>query len=366
MGRKRFQIMALFMAGSLLFAACGGNAATEEGSTTSNSETDDTNKTATGSDTKEEIVIRMGHTGSDTCMMQKGYEEMKAYMEEKSGGRIQVQIFSGGQLGDDAAHVTAVQNGDLEMIGINNGYMTSYQESMNIFSVPFAFKSQDVAYAVLEGEWGENMLDSLEEGCGLKGLGYIDSFAYRELTTNKPVYAPEDLKGVKIRVMPTEIHLAIWEALGAQPTAIPFSELYTALQQGTVEAQENPFENIVSARLYEVQKYVTLTNHVYTTGVVVANPTWFNNLDDEAKEIVQGAVDACYEFQKEEAAKQEAGYIETITDAGVEVIELSEEQLSVFEKAAKPAVDKITDMVGEELVSSLYDAIEKAEKDLGK
>lgn len=366
MGRKRFQIMALCMAGSMLFTACGKEKAADKEETASVSDTKDSKNSAEGSDTKKDIVIRMGHTGSDTCMMQLGYETMKEYMERESGGRIQVQIFSGGQLGDDAAHVTAVQNGDLEMIGINNGYMTSYQESMNIFSMPFAFKSQVVAYAVLEGDWGKEMLDSLEEGCGLKGLGYIDSFAYRELTANKPVYTPDDLKGVKIRVMPTEVHLAIWEALGAQPTAIAFSELYTALQQGTVEAQENPFENIVTARLYEVQKYVMLTNHVYTTGVVVANPAWYNSLDDEAKEIVQGAVDACYQFQKEEAAKREAEYKKTITEAGVEIIELSDEQLGVFEEAAKPAVEKITDMVGEETVNSLYDAIDKAEKELGK
>lgn len=366
MTKRRMGIAVLCLTGAMLLGACGGGKTTEGGKAPAGDNAVQSGETGKDVSSGEKIVIRMGHTGSDTSMMQLGYEVMKEYVEEKSGGRMQVEIFSGGQLGDDAAHVTAVQNGDLEMIGINNGYMTSYQESMNIFSMPFAFKSQDVAYAVLEGEWGQKMLDSLEEGCGLKGLAYIDSFAYRELTANKPVYSPADLKGVKIRVMPTAVHLAIWEALGAQPTAIAFSELYTALQQGTVEAQENPYENIVTARLYEVQKYVMLTNHVYTTGVVIANPSWFNGLAEEDQEIVRGAVKACYEFQKEEAAKREADYKKTITDAGGEIIELSEEQLKVFEEAAQPAVEEIRKLVGDDLVKSFYEAIDEAEAKLGR
>lgn len=312
------------------------------------------------SETGKTIVVKMGHTGNESCMMHQGYEVMKEYMEAKSNGVLKVDIFANGQLGNDSAHVEAVQRGDLQIIGINNAYLTSFQPKNTIFSMPFVFKNQDIAYSVLEGEWGQQMLDSMDE-VGLKGIGYIDSFAYRQLTSNKPVYSPNDLKGIKIRVMPNPIHLKIWESFGANPSGIPFAELYTALQQKTVDAQENPLENIVSARIYEVQKYITLTNHVYTTGMVLTNPNWFNGLSPDLQKIVLDAAHEAYKYQKEKGKEQLHQYFKTCTDAGVEIIELSNEELSEFEMKSKPAIDMIVEIVGQDLVDSLYEAVKANE-----
>jgi tripartite ATP-independent transporter DctP family solute receptor len=305
-------------------------------------------------------TIRMAHTGSEASMMHLAYEIMKDYMEKNSDGALKVELFPNGQLGNDSVMVESTQNGDLQMIGINNGYLSQFLPKLSIFATPFIFKTQDVAYKVLDGEFGQKMLNDLEHDCGLVGLGYIDSFAYRQLTANKPVYSPADLVGVKIRVMPNPIHLAIWESLGANPSPIPFSELYTALQQKTVDAQENPLENIITARLFEVQKYVILTNHVFTTGMVIANPKFYNSLSPELQKIVRDSAKVAGKFQREKGTELYESYVKTLKDNGIEIITLSPEQLKLFEEQTKPALALITKEAGQELVDLLYKSVEEA------
>lgn len=346
---KNFKVVTLLLVVIILLVGCQSNSDPKTPADTPDSP-----------EVKETIVVKMGHTGNEASMMHQGYEVIKEYMETESEGVFKVEIFAGGQLGNDPAHVEAVQRGDLQIIGINNAYLTAFNPKSTVFAMPFVFKNQDIAYCVLEGEWGQQMLDSMSE-VGLKGLSYIDSFAYRQLTSNKPVYSPDDLKGVKIRVMPNPIHIKIWESLGANPAAISFSELYTALQQNTVDAQENPFENIVSARLYEVQKYITLTNHVYTTGMILTNPDWFDALSPDLQKIVSDAAYEAYEYQKVKGKESMDEYIKTCTDAGVEIIELSNEELGEFEMESKPAIDMIVEAVGQDLVDSLYEAVKACE-----
>jgi len=310
--------------------------------------------------------IKMAHSGTEQSMMHLGYVFMKDYIEKHSGGAIKVRLYPGGQLGNDTEMVEMVQNGDLQLIGSNNGYLSQFHPKVGVFAMPFIFKTQEVAYAVLDGPFGQMMLDSVEPGCGVKALAYIDSFAYRQYTGNKPIKTPADLKGVKIRVMPNPIHLGIWKALGANPSPVPFSELYTALQQKTVDAQENPMENIVTARLYEVQKYVVLTNHVFTSGMTLVNPDFYNSLPPELQKVVKDAAVECNKFQREEADKRLQSYFDTVKGAGVEIVPLSPEELQVFEEAANPAVPLIAKEVGQDTVEALYKAVAEAEAALSK
>jgi tripartite ATP-independent transporter DctP family solute receptor len=301
----------------------------------------------------------MTHTGTELTLAHQAFLVIKDYMEKTSNGVFEVTIYPNGQLGNDAQIVEAVQEGDVEMMFTNTGNLLSFVPDLGVFAVPFAFPSHEVAYKVLDGQFGKAMLDGMEKKGSMVGLGYLEAVAYRELSANRVIRTPADLSGLKIRVMTNPIHIAIWERLGAQPTAISFAELYTALQQGTVDAQENPLELFISQRFYEVQKYVTLTHHIFTTGMLTANPAWFNGLTPELQQIVRDAATEATLFQRERAAEDYAGYLKTLSDNGITVTTLTEEELNQWKAMATPVLPMIAKEVGgQEIIDRLLAAVE--------
>jgi tripartite ATP-independent transporter DctP family solute receptor len=300
----------------------------------------------------------MTHTGTELTLAHQAFLAIKDYMEKTSNGVFEVTIYSNGQLGNDAQIVEAVQEGDVEMMFTNTGNLLSFVPDLGVFAVPFAFPSHEVAYKVLDGDFGKEMLDIMEKKGSMVGLGYLEAVAYRELSANRSVRTPTNLSGIKIRVMTNPIHIAIWERLGAQPTAISFAELYTALQQGTVDAQENPLELFISQRFYEVQKYVTLTHHIFTTGILAANPAWFNGLSPELQQVVRDAAMEGTQLQRRRAAEDYDGYLKTLGENGVTVTTLSEEERNLWEERAAPVVSMIAREVGgQDIIDRLFTAV---------
>jgi tripartite ATP-independent transporter DctP family solute receptor len=305
------------------------------------------------------IKVKMAQTGTEQTLAYKAFVVIKDYMEKT--GRFEVTIYSGSTLGDDARLVEAVQQGDIEMMFTNTGNLISFVPELGVFAVPFAFPSNEVAYAVLDGPFGKKMLDMMEDRGSMVGLGYLEAYAYRELTANKLIRTPADLRGVKIRVMTNPIHQAIWEQLGAQPTPIPFTELYTALQQRTVDAQENPLNLVISQKFYEVQKYVTLTHHVFSSGMLFANPEWFNKLDPELQQIIRDAGKAGMLFQREQAVLEYDSYVKTMEAAGVTITELTPEEHKVWQDTVRPVNAMIAKEVGgEAIIDELLAAVQAA------
>jgi len=305
----------------------------------------------------EKIEVKIAHAGSEETLMNKAWEVAAKYMEEN--GNFKCAIYPNGSLGSDVELQQAVQNGDIQMSACSTSNLTTFNKDLEVFSLPFAFADEKVAYAVLDGDFGRKMLDSMESS-GFKALGYFESNSYRELSSNKVVHSPADLKGMKIRVMQSNLHVAIWQALGASPTPIAFSELYPALQQGTVDAQDNPLELLISQKFYEVQKCVTLTNHIFQVGMATCNLDWFNGLSAEDQEVVQKAIQAGVEYQRTQAAEQKDGYIKTLKDEGIEVIELTDDERAEFKSLMGNAEQIIVTDVGQDLVDGLNTAIKAA------
>ena len=301
------------------------------------------------------IPVKIAHAGSEDTMMHKAWLVAKEYMEEH--GNFECTIYPNGTLGSDVALAQMVQAGDIQMSACSTSNLTSFNQNLEVFSLPFAFANEEVAYKVLDGEFGQKMLDSMEAACGLKAIGYFESCTYRELSSNKEIHSPADLNGVKIRVMQSGLHIAIWESLGAIPTAIAFGELYTALQQGTVDAQDNPLELVISQGFYEVQKYITLTNHIFQVGMATCNPDWFNSLSAEDQQVVLDAAKAAVEFQRQEAAAKKDAYISTLEEAGLKVFSLTDEELADFQSHMGAAEDVIIGNIGADLVNELKAAI---------
>jgi tripartite ATP-independent transporter DctP family solute receptor len=339
---RGIRVFGLFLAVVLALGGCtksGSNAAARQG--------------------PETIKVKMTHTGTELTLAHQAFLAIKDYMEKNSNGVFEVTIYPNGQLGNDAQIVEAVQEGDVEMMFTNTGNLLSFVPDLGVFAVPFVFPSHEVAYKVLDGEFGKEMLDIMEKKGSMVGLGYLEAVAYRDLSSSRPVRTPADLSGIKIRVMTNPIHIAIWERLGAQPTAISFAELYTALQQGTVDAQENPLELFISQRFYEVQKYVTLTHHIFTTGMLAANPAWFNGLSPELQQVVRGAAMEGTLLQRRRAAEDYDGYLKTLAENGITVTSLSEEEHRLWKERADPVVSMIAGEVGgQDIIDRLFAAVE--------
>ncbi|MDR3303604.1 MAG: TRAP transporter substrate-binding protein [Treponema sp.] len=306
------------------------------------------------------VKVKMAQTGTEQTLAYKAFVVIKDYMEKT--GRFEVTIYSGNTLGDDARLVEAVQEGDIEIMFTNTGNLISFVPELGVFAVPFAFPSNEAAYAVLDGPFGKKMLDMMERRGSMVGLGYLEAYAYRELTSSKLIRTPADLRGVKIRVMTNPIHQAIWEQLGAQPTPIPFTELYTGLQQKTVDAQENPLNLVISQKFYEVQKFVTLTHHVFSSGMLFANPAWFNKLDPELQGIIRDAGKAGMLFQREQAVLEYGDYVTTMEAAGVTITELTPAEHKEWQDTVRPVNAMIANEVGgAAIIDELLAAVQAAQ-----
>ena len=290
-----------------------------------------------------------------------GMEKFKEVVESKSGGKIKVNLFPGGTLGSDQANVSAMQGGTLEMVSMNSGILASQVKEFAIFDFPFMFPNEAVADAVVDGPFGQKMHAKLQDK-GLIGLGYYE-LGFRQITNSKrAVTKVEDLEGLKLRVIPNPINVDWVKALDANPTPLPWPEVYAALEQKAVDGQENPVATIYGAKLYEVQKYMTLTNHQYNPQSVVISKKFWDTLSADEKKIIGDAVTESAKFQRAQARASVASTVENLKKAGMTVSELAPgEQVKLVEKM-KPVITKHAGAVGEATVSELLAELAKARK----
>jgi hypothetical protein len=289
----------------------------------------------------------------------QGMEKFKDIVEKNSGGKLKVNLFPGGTLGSDQANVSAIQGGSLEMASMNSGIFASQVKEFGVFDFPFMFASTKEADTVVDGPFGKKMHAKLEEK-GLIGLAYYE-LGFRHLTNGKrPINKVSDIEGLKLRVIPNPINVDWVKALGANPTPLPFPELYAALEQGAVDGQENPIPTINSAKLYEVQKNLTLTGHQYNPQSVVISKKFWDALNAAEKKIVADAAIESAKFQRETARALEASLLANLKKNGMQVTQLSDSEMSILRDKMRPVTAKYGVVVGQDLVKELQAEIEKA------
>ncbi|HEY3047930.1 MAG TPA: TRAP transporter substrate-binding protein [Polaromonas sp.] len=268
-----------------------------------------------------------------------GMEKFAALVEAKSGGKIKVNLFPGGVLGGDAPTVSALQGGTIEMASMNSGILASQVKDFEVFDFPFMFANSKEADAVVDGPFGKMMHAKLDAK-GLVGLTYWE-LGFRNITNSKrAITKVEDIAGLKLRVIPNAINLDWTKALGANPTPLAFPEVYAALEQGAIDGQENPLTVISATKLYEVQKYVTLTNHQYNPQSVLMSKKFWDTLNAAEKKIIADAAVESTAYQRQQAREQAGTALETVKKAGMQVSELSPAELAKFREKMKPVVDK--------------------------
>ena len=261
---------------------------------------------------------------------------------KESNGRLEIKHFPNNMLGDDRTVTESMLMGDLALVQTQPSVLASMVPDLYVWDAPFLFDKIEDAWKCLDGELGHAINDQVESK-GLKYLAALEN-GYRHYTNNKvAVRVPADVKGQKLRVMETDLQIAMWKNWGANPTPMAFTEVISALQQGTIDAQENPLSIIDSNKLYEVQHYISLTGHLFSPHILYMNKEIYDGLDKDIQVALDKAVAAYQEAQRKRATELNALSVKKFAEAGCEVIELTDAERAQWRQSAIEG--KIYDMV---------------------
>lgn len=310
-------------------------------------------------------TIKLAHSSPATNdRLETACQIFKKYVEEKTGGAILVDTFPGSQFGAEREQLEGVQMGSIEMAALSAGPFPSLFAEIMVFDIPFLFANEEVAYKIMDGPVGDELREKFREKTGVRCVAFGEN-GFRNFTSNVPVTKPEDLKNLKIRVMENPAHMQMVRELGAIPTPIPFSELYTALAQGVVDAQENPASLVESMRFYEVQKFMVLDRHIYNPYLLIMNDSLYKDLTPEQQKIIDEASQVFAREERRLNREQIASGIARMEKAGLTVTELESGALERFRKLVQPKViEAIKKQVSPATVDAFVKAVAEAEASL--
>lgn len=308
-----------------------------------------------------DFELKLGHAaiGEDNPL-NKAAEFFADDVAEASGGRIEVKLFGGGQMGDDRELVELAQEGTLDIAIPTVSKLSAWDPAFSAPEIPYVFPNRTVALMVLAGDFGAFLEPKLND-LGLTTVGWFEN-GFREMTNNvRPITKPDDLSGIKLRTMAVEAHIKSFGHLGANPTPMAFSELYSALQQNVVDGQENPLTNIVNNKMYEVQRYVSMTNHVYSAYIVVMNQATFEGMPADLQDVLRGSLDRALDYELSLIDENEARDLGTIEAAGVQINTLTEAEIAAFREKIGEISGDLKSMVGADAYDTLLAAVGSVE-----
>lgn len=304
----------------------------------------------------EVITIDNAYSGDSTLPHGHSAELFKALVEEHSNGKIEVNNYENNSMGDDATVTESVQTGDIKMSMAVTSVLGNFVPEMAVFDMPMALTDVDAAYTLLKDSDFRSILDEACSSNGFKLLGMLPT-SFRVTSSNKEIRNIEDFSGLRIRTLDNKYHRAFWEALGTSPTTIAFSELYMALEQGVVDAQENPLSTIYSSKFYEQQKYIIETNHIMFILCYYVNQSWWDNLDADYQKCIQLALEKSLDDTMEFAKEVNSNSITQIENEGVEIIKLDESMIEQMKNAAESAYALVRQDLGDEIVDALLNGL---------
>lgn len=281
-------------------------------------------------------------------------------VKAKSGGKMNVQVFPGGALGGDLQTLSAMRGGTVDATATATSTLVGIVKDFALLDLPFVFNSDAEAMAVLDNGFAKRLNGLLDEK-DLVGLGYWGA-GFRHLTNSKrAVKTPDDVKGLKVRVLQNPLFIDLWKALGANAVPMPFPEVYSALEQGTVDGQENPAATLVAAKLYEVQKYLSLTSHVYfVDSLIFSKPIW-NKLNDDERKVIRDAAKEAEVYGRVEVIGEDKANIEAMRSK-MTINEIAPADMEKFRAIAKPVVEKYSAAADQAAAKDLFDTIAKVRK----
>ena len=340
---KKIFVMLLTLGLTLSLSACGGT--TGDGTAANDESTEGTTYSFTvGTNTAEDSVNQLLA------------EKFKELIEERSNGAVNVTIYHNGAMGGDAELTESCIAGTVDFVIGMTGSLVNYIPEAALFDLPNVFPDLTTAREVLDGPILADLQAAYEAG-GLKLFGYADS-GFRVMSSNKAVRQMSDFSGIKIRTMENPNHIAYWQALGANPTPSDFSELYMSLEQGTLDAQENPYDLIVANKLYEPQSYIIETNHLLHTLNMVGSKATYDALPADIQELISECAAEAHQYARQMADERIESQKATIQDAGLEIITLESSMIREMADTASNVYDLVREQIGDELVDKLVAQVE--------
>ncbi|WP_338787121.1 DctP family TRAP transporter solute-binding subunit [Metabacillus sp. FJAT-53654] len=332
--RKGTLFLMLFIMVAFL-AACNGKEAAS----------DNEKSTASG----ENITIKFAHSAVDTNSRHDAALKFKSLVEEKSNNQITVEVFPNEVLGSEPQMVEGVAFNDIQMVAAST--YAQYEPKVDVFGLPFLFETNEQAWEALDGPIGQEVFSGLLDD-NLRVLGHFEN-GFRHVTNNvRPIEKVEDLEGLKIRTPEMPILVSIFEALGSNPTPMAFGELYMALQQGTVDGQENPISNIHASKFYEVQDYLSLTGHSYSPTTVAISDEFWNTLSPEQQEIIQSSLTEASKFHRNLVMEDEEKLLAELEEGGMKV---NRPDIASFREASKDVYGEYEDTYGKDLIDRILE-----------
>ena len=292
------------------------------------------------------VTLRLAHVVNEQDGFHIAATKFEELVEERTEGKVNIEIFPNASLGDERTLLEGMQIGTVDMGVITNGPVANFVEEMAVFELPFLFPSPEAAYSVLDGPIGQELLDKLAD-VNLKGLAYAER-GFRNLTNSeRAVNSPEDLDGLRIRVMENPVYTDTFRELGANAIPMAWTEALTAMQQGTIDGQENPVNVIHSFKLDETQNYMTLSRHTYAPAIfVMGMPAW-NQLPEAAQAVLEEAAQEAAEHERQVNADMEAEQLAALREAGMEINDSPD--MEAFQAAVAPVYEKYGEQFGDYL-----------------
>lgn len=305
-------------------------------------------------------IIRFGYGLADSSPSGHAVRFFAEEVSKLSDGKMKVKTYGNGSLGSDEQMQNALIGGSQEITFVSTAPLAGLVKGFGVFDLPFLFDNEKVADAVLDGPAGQKLLDTLPAK-GLIGLLYWEN-GFRNITNSRhEISKMEDIKGIKLRVMQNEVALAVFNGLGANAIPMPFTELFTALETKTVDGQENPLSTIKTSKFYEVQPYLTISNHVYTPFVLLASKRWWDGLTADEQDVLKQAAKTSQAYQRKISRKADSESLQFIKDKGVKVSKFSPEEKEKIRTTLEPIVAKLRTEIGPETVDEVMQAAKNAQ-----
>ena len=304
-----------------------------------------------------EITWKFAHENQEAVPAAKAAHRLAEAVRQKTGGRFEIEVYPAGQLGKEQQLVEQTQIGVVQMTFTPTAPLTNFVPAVQLLDLPFIFPSPAAAYAVLDGPVGNDILHALDAR-GLHGLGFWES-GFKQMTSSvRPIRGPEDLHGVKVRTMQSPLLIAQYKDWGANPVPIAFSETYNALQQGVADAEENPLVSIDAMKFYEVQKYLTLSNHGYIGFVVMANKAAFDKLPADLRTALLDATREARDWERAESKRVNDELLAKMRTK-MQVVELSPAGRAKFIEQSRKLHGRIANPETRALLDRVYEVTAK-------
>ncbi|HEX5515614.1 MAG TPA: TRAP transporter substrate-binding protein [Gammaproteobacteria bacterium] len=301
-------------------------------------------------------VANFGHGFMPDAPHHKAALGFKDEVEKKTEGRVKINIFHSGQLGSAREMFEGLQVGSLQITLVPGARISGFAPQMQLLDLPFLFPDTASMESILDGPIGQDLLKTMAPQKVTGVAFYIDGF--KQMTANKPLHAPEDFKGLKFRTMESDIIMAQYRALGADPVAVDYAEVYNALQMGVVDGHENPIILIHDMKFHEVQKYLMLSDHAMLGGMLLYSTPWFERLSKNDQQVLMEAGRKLVLEQRKGAKAIEAANLKVIENSGTQVVRLTPEQKQALRAQMLKAHQVYSQKYGSELLQRIYKATE--------